>query len=137
MPSSLRFVLGMLLAAAMFTPVSLGVQKYEQQKQARLLAAQATGGRPDAGKLTLQRLGCGSCHQIAGVPGADGQVGSPLKALTARAEFAGKVSGDPQSLIAWIQHPQAISPGVGMPDIPMSDQDARDMAAYLYSLPSS
>ncbi len=137
MPSNLKFVIGMLLAAALFTPVSLRIQKHEQQKQARLLAAQATGGRPEVGKSTLQRLGCGSCHQIAGVPGADGQVGAPLKALTARAEFAGKVANDPQSLIAWIQHPQAISPGVGMPDIPMSDQDARDMAAYLFSLPSS
>jgi cytochrome c2 len=137
MPSSLKFVVGLLLAGAICTPISIGIQKQEQQKQARVLAVQATGGRPDAGKLTLQRLGCGSCHQIGGVPGADGQVGGPLKALTSRAEFAGKVANDPQSLVAWIQHPQAISPGVGMPDIPMSDQDARDMAAYLYALPSS
>ena len=137
MPSSLKFVLGMLLAAAVSTPISLGIQQHEEQKQARVLAAQATGGRPALGKLTLRRLGCGTCHQIQGVPGANGQVGAPLKALSARAEFAGKVAGEPTSLAAWIQHPQAISPGVGMPDIPMSDQDARDMAAYLYALPPS
>lgn len=136
MPSSLKFVIGVLLVAAFCTPISIGIQKQEQQKQAQVLAAQATGGRPEVGKQTVQRLGCGACHQIGGVLSSGGQVGTPLKGLTSRAEFAGKVANDPQSLITWIQHPQAISPGVGMPDIPMSDQDARDMAAYLYALPS-
>ncbi len=137
MPSSLKFVVAILILGALCTPVSLAIQRHQLEKQGRLLAAQATGGRPAQGKATIQRLGCGACHQIEGVPGAEGQVGSPLKALNARAEFAGKVASDPPSLVAWIQHPQTISPGVGMPDIPMSDQDARDMAAYLYALPSS
>jgi cytochrome c len=137
MPSSLRFVIIALFVAALCVPVSLTIQHHQRQRQAQLLAAQATGGRPSIGKLTVRRLGCGACHQIEQVPGADGQVGPSLKALTGRAEFGGKAPNDPQSLIAWIEHPQSMSPGVGMPDIPMSDQDARDMAAYLYTLRSS
>jgi cytochrome c len=134
MPSSLKFVIGALLLAALCVPISLAVQRHQMQHQSRLLAAQATGGRPALGKLAIQRLGCGACHEIEGTAGTNGQVGPPLKALSGRAEFAGKTPNDAQSLIRWIEHPQSISPGVGMPDIPMSHQDARDMAAYLYTL---
>jgi cytochrome c2 len=137
MPSSLKFVIGALLVAALCVPASLAIQHSQMQHQAQLLAARATGGRPSLGKLTVRRLGCDACHQIEGVPGADGQVGPSLKALTDRAEFGGKAPNDAQSLINWIEHPQSVSPGVGMPDIPMSDQDARDMAAYLYTLRGS
>ncbi len=134
MPSSLRFVLGMLLLAALCVPVSLVLQREEAQSQAEVLAVQATGGYPAAGKIAFRRLGCGACHRTGMVSGTGGEVGPPLQGLGARAEIAGKLSADPQNLIAWIRHPQTISPGVGMPDIPMSDQDARNVAAYLYTL---
>jgi cytochrome c2 len=112
----------------------LGVQHTQSRRQARLLAQASTGGRSDAGKATIQRLGCGACHVIEGVSGADGAVGPALKGLAARVEVTGKLPADPTSLIAWIRRPQEISPGVGMPDIAMSEQDARDLAAYLYAI---
>ncbi len=134
MPSSLKFVLVVLLLGLLVVPPSNWIQHQETQKQAQVLAAWATGGSPKTGQATVQRLGCGACHQMGTVAGTNGQVGPALDDLSSRAEFAGKVAGEPQPLIAWIQHPQSISPGVGMPDIPMSDQDARDIAAYLYTL---
>ena len=134
MPSSLKFVLWALVLGALAVPPSILIQHQEARKQAQVLAAWATGGNPDRGQATFRRLGCGACHETGAASGASGQVGVSLSGLSRRAEFAGKVVNEPQWLIAWIEHPQNISPGVGMPDIPMSDQDARDMAAYLYSL---
>lgn len=134
MPSSLKFVLVVLLLGFLVVPPSVWIQHHETHKQAEVLAAWATGGNPTTGQATVQRLGCGACHQMGAVAGTNGQVGPALDDLSSRAEFAGKVAGEPKPLIAWIQHPQSISPGVGMPDIPMSDQDARDIAAYLYTL---
>jgi cytochrome c2 len=37
-------------------------------------------------------------------------------------------------MIRWIQHPQRLAPGSAMPDLGVSETDARDMAAYLYAL---
>jgi cytochrome c len=37
-------------------------------------------------------------------------------------------------MMRWIQHPQALSPGTAMPELGVNDQQARDIAAYLYSL---
>jgi cytochrome c len=37
-------------------------------------------------------------------------------------------------MIRWVQTPQAIDPKGGMPDMGVSDRQARDIAAYLYTL---
>jgi cytochrome c1 len=33
--------------------------------------------------------------------------------------------------MAWIQHPQRIDPNTAMPDMDVSERDARDISAYL------
>jgi cytochrome c1 len=37
-------------------------------------------------------------------------------------------------MIKWIQHPQEIDPKNAMPDMGVTDRDAKDIAAYLYTL---
>jgi cytochrome c1 len=37
-------------------------------------------------------------------------------------------------MIAWLQNPQAIVPGNAMPNMGLSEPDARDITAYLYTL---
>lgn len=34
----------------------------------------------------------------------------------------------------WLEHPQRVVPGNGMPEQGVSGRDARDMTAYLYTL---
>jgi cytochrome c len=36
--------------------------------------------------------------------------------------------------MAWIRHPQQLEPGVVMPEMGVTQEDARDLAAYLYTL---
>ena len=92
------------------------------------------GGDVARGKTQIVSYGCGSCHTIPGIAGADGQVGPPLTAWSRRRIIAGEVPNTPVNLITWITVPQSIEPGVAMPNLGVSDGQARDIAAYLYSL---
>jgi cytochrome c len=92
------------------------------------------GGDMERGRSALDGFGCGTCHVIPGVKGAVGGVGPPLTRFADRAYIAGQLANDPQNLIRWIQDPQAVEPGTAMPDLDVSPEVARDMAAYLYSI---
>lgn len=134
MPGSVRFGVILLALAAVAAAVSLYLQHLESQQAAEADATALTGGNIKAGRAAISRYGCGGCHKISGVPGADGQVGPELTGFTKRVEFAGRIQNDPADLIRWIREPQAIDPGNGMPDLGVSQKDGRDIAAYLYTL---
>lgn len=89
------------------------------------------GGDPVAGKSAIVRYGCGSCHDVPGVRGADALVGPPLLHWSRRGFIAGKLPNTPDNLQAWIRDPQAVWPGNDMPDLHVSAVDARNIAAYL------
>ncbi len=97
-------------------------------------ARDLTGGEPARGVAAIGRYGCGSCHQIPGIRNAHGTVGPPLTAITRRAYLAGRVANNPRDMMRWIQHPQKLEPGTVMPEMNVTDQDARDITAYLYTL---
>lgn len=86
------------------------------------------------GREAITRYGCGSCHTIPGVPGARGLIGPPLAAWAERGFIAGKLPNEPGRLARWIMTPQSIEPGTDMPDMGVRADDARDIAAYLYTL---
>jgi cytochrome c len=92
------------------------------------------GGDPARGKTQILAYGCGSCHVIPGVSGARGLVGPPLTQFAYRAFIAGEVPNNSQFLVRWISVPQAIEPGTAMPNLGVSEAQARDIAAYLYTL---
>jgi cytochrome c len=114
--------------------VSLSVQRWHSRQQLQTEAAEMTGGDAKRGEAVITRAGCGACHDIPGVDRADGTVGPALDKIATRAFLAGQLANNPTNLIRWVEHPQAIDPGNGMPDPPISDQDARDVAAYLYTI---
>ena len=92
------------------------------------------GGDPVLGASLIRSYGCGTCHTVPGVRGADGKVGPPLTDFAHRSYVAGNLPNDPQNLIAWIMNPQAIEPGTAMPTLGVSAAEARHIAAYLYTL---
>ena len=134
MPSSLRFVLLLSALAVVSAPVAVVVIHKQDVHAARINAEQITHGNVDRGKAAIQRYGCGGCHAITGISGADGQVGPSLAKIAAQAELAGKLPNTPDAMIIWLRHPQEVVPGNGMPDLGIGDADARDIAAYLYTL---
>jgi cytochrome c len=79
----------------------------------------------------IGRYGCGSCHSIEGVGGADGLVGPSLTRFGERRTIAGRLPNTPQNLTHWLLDPQGVKPGDVMPDVGLSAREARDIAAFL------
>lgn len=92
------------------------------------------GGSVHRGAAAVAEMGCGSCHAIAGIPGAHGRVGPPLTGVGDRAILAGELPNTPANMIRWVRNPQAVEPATAMPNLGVTDQQARDIAAYLYTL---
>ncbi|WP_406697160.1 c-type cytochrome [Sphingomonas glaciei] len=80
----------------------------------------------------IERAGCGSCHTIPGVHWPQGKVGPDLGGLAARGLIAGRLPNRPDVLAAYIRNAPALVPGSAMPAMPVTDAEARDVAAYLY-----
>lgn len=90
------------------------------------------GGDADKGRAALARYECGVCHVIPGVPDAVGKVGPALDNYSNRSYVAGKFPNEAETLVRWIVDAPSMAPQTAMPAIAMSDQEARNMAAYLY-----
>ena len=95
---------------------------------------QLTDADADRGRTAIRKYGCGSCHNIPGVGGAGGMVGPPLDHIAQRVFIAGVLPNEPDNMIRWIENPQAIDSKTAMPYMGVTARDARDIAAYLYSL---
>jgi cytochrome c len=92
------------------------------------------GGDAARGRLLLAQYQCGSCHRIPGVDAARGLTGPALDAFGRRSYVAGVSPNYPDALERWIVDPPAVKPGTAMPAMGVSPEDARHMAAYLYTL---
>ena len=115
----------MLLVALPLLALALGgCAQGDAQADARHAAARR-------GANLIAHYGCGSCHTIPGIDGADGLVGPPLTHWSRRGYIAGVLPNDSDDLQLWIQHPQQVVPGVDMPDMGIRQREARDIAAYL------
>jgi len=97
-------------------------------------AALLTHGDPARGPDLIRRYGCGGCHTIPGVPGANALVGPPLEGIAKRVYIAGVLANTPDNLVKWIQSPREVDPKTAMPDMGVTIRDARDIAGYLYTL---
>ena len=99
----------------------------------RRQAEAMTGGNVKAGQLAFTRYGCGGCHAAKGVPQASGMVGPPMDGVGARGIIGGRLENKPDNLELWIRDPQKVSPGTAMPNLGVTQRDARDIAAFLYT----
>jgi cytochrome c oxidase subunit II len=95
-------------------------------------AAEPTGDAA-AGKDLFTQRACVGCHTIRGV--STGALGPDLTHFGSRALFgAGLWPTTPDNVAAWVKDPPALKPGSRMPNLGLSDADARALALYLTSL---
>jgi len=113
------------------------------RRPAPLTPAPNVPGNPEAGRqlftssTVFPPSGCGTCHTLRGVPEATGVIGPNLTNITLRPTLAGgAVPNTPENLVRWIMNPPALKEGAAMPPMQsLSEQQARDVAAFLYSVP--
>jgi cytochrome c len=93
-----------------------------------------TGGDVRRGAAAVERYGCGSCHVIPGISGATGLAGPPLSGIGNRIYIAGVLQNTPENMIRWIKDPRAVDEKTVMPNVGVTQEDAMDIAGYLYTL---
>jgi cytochrome c oxidase subunit 2 len=85
------------------------------------------------GKAIYARSACVGCHTIRGV--SVGTLGPDLTHFGGRALFgAGLWPTTVEHVVAWLKDPPALKPGSRMPNLNLSDAEARALAVYLTSL---
>jgi cytochrome c2 len=102
-------------------------------KEGRTVIA-GTIGSADRGRATIETYGCGKCHTIPGIRGANGVVGPPLQSVARRTYIGGNFPNTPDTLTHWIMAPQTMKPKTAMPSLGLSESQAHDVAAYLETL---
>ena len=117
-----------LLAAALLTMATAACE------EGRAAGPDNFEGDARRGANLVEQYPCGACHNIPGIAGADGNVGPPLHRIGTRTYIAGFIRNSPDNMADWIEDPQRALPGNAMPTIGISQQDARDIAAFLYTL---
>ena len=131
----IRQISGLAVAVALAALGAGLVGEAVQERHEMVRKASAmTGGDPWAGQAALERYGCGSCHTIPGVQRAIGLVGPPLGGFAKRVYLAGILANKPDALVSWLKDPPAIDPLTAMPNTGVTDEDARHIAAFLYTL---
>jgi cytochrome c1 len=112
---------------------SLSPATYRDLKTISEAAPVEASTAPDGerGKKALEQYACATCHEIPGVTGATVPVGPSLRRLARRSYVAGTLPNTTANLVRWLREPQKVKPGTAMPDLGVSERDARDMAAFL------
>jgi cytochrome c1 len=132
MRSDAKLPAGLLVPVLLLALVLAACGESEAERHAR----QITGGDPGNGLGLVRKYGCNSCHMVPGAPGAKtgAKAGPPFEGVGSRPTLAGGLPNTPENLIRWIRNPQSVSRGTQMPNLGVSEQDSRDLAAFLYTL---
>jgi cytochrome c oxidase subunit 2 len=86
-----------------------------------------------AGKSVYTANACVGCHTIVGV--SAGALGPDLTHFGSRTTLgAGLYANTPENVALWVRNAPAVKPGVKMPAIALTDEQARALADYLLSL---
>ena len=104
-----------------------------KQRSDKLSGAPVSGDAA-AGRRAMDQYACATCHVIPGITGATRQVGPPLKGMATRSYIAGVLENTGDNMVRWLMFPTRVSPATAMPDLGVTEQDARDMAAYIATL---
>jgi mono/diheme cytochrome c family protein len=86
------------------------------------------------GEQAISQYACVTCHEIPGIVGANAPVGPPLAGIASRLMLGGVLPNSPENMVRWLRAPQQFAPLSAMPDLGVTERDARDIAAYLETL---
>ncbi len=85
------------------------------------------------GRALFGESTCVGCHTIAGV--SAGQVGPNLTHFGSRKSLAANLMANtPANVAKWIENPDHMKPGARMPNLGMTAEQSKALAAYLLSL---
>jgi cytochrome c len=116
-----------VLVAAVLSGCTRGGVDYDHGKR-------MTGGDPEAGKQAIVMHDCSSCHVIPGIEGDVDVQGPSLSRWSTRSSIVNEWPNSPVNLEKWLRSSEELRPGTTMKLMNMNVKEARDIAAYLFSL---
>jgi cytochrome c len=131
LPRPLR-VAAEILAICVVAAISAATYWSMSAQRENAVAKALTGGDPRQAPSLVRRYGCGGCHTISAIAGADGKVAAPLDQLRKRVYIGGVLQNTPDNLVRWIMSPRTFSPQTAMPETGITEAEARHVAAFLY-----
>ena len=93
-----------------------------------------SGADAKRGLALIEETACGACHKIPGVDWPQGRTGPSLVGYDDIGLIAGALPNTPENLASFIRNAPEAKPGSTMPPMPVTQTQARDIAAYLYGL---
>ena len=90
----------------------------------------------EIGRRLVTEKGCVACHTFPDVKWPRGGLGPSLHGFARQGLIAGQLPNQPGVLMQFVRNAPGLKPGTAMPAITMSDQEARDVTAYLLTLES-
>lgn len=87
-----------------------------------------------AGRVVVERVGCGACHTFPDIRWPRGRLGPRLEGFADQGMIAGRLPNRPDILARFVRNAPDLIPGTTMPAMPISERESRDVAAYLYTL---
>ncbi len=88
------------------------------------------------GRQLVADKGCVACHTFPDVRWPRGGLGPSLENFGRQGLIAGRLPNQPGPLMQFVRDAPALVPGTAMPATTMTDQEARDVTAYLLQLKS-
>ena len=86
------------------------------------------------GRAVVVAAGCAACHAFPDIAWPKGRAGPDLTRFDGRGQIAGTLPNTPANLAAFVRNAPAAKPGSTMPAMPITQSEARDVAAYLYGI---
>jgi cytochrome c2 len=86
------------------------------------------------GRQLVASKGCVACHTFPDVEWPRGGLGPSLQNFGRQGLIAGRLPNQPGVLMEFVRNAPMLVTGTAMPTILMTDQEARDVTAYLLTL---
>lgn len=90
------------------------------------------GGNAQRGKETFEAVGCQACHVVGGMTKVRETRGTSYDIAPELTRVGSKVN--PDWLYDWVRNPRHFNPTTKMPNLRLTDAEARDIVAYLMTL---
>lgn len=115
--------------------VALSPENYAAWEQGALQAAAAPQAEAAvAGSELFISKGCINCHAVKGV-NTYNRTGPDLSHIGSRTSIAGgMLANTPENMVRWLRFTDTVKPGVAMPNLGLSQEEAEQLTAYLQTL---
>jgi len=117
-----------------FQVIAESPEKYAQWEQRQRQEPAAPRGEAAQGRELFRTLTCINCHTVSGLPGG-ASAGPDLTHLASRSFLGARViPNTAENLGLWLRNPQAIKPGVKMPNFQLTGRQVDALVAYFEGL---